>query len=313
MKISVVIPVFQGANTIVQLTEKLVASLKAYDLEVVLVNDGSTDNSHDLCLSLFKTYDKIVKYACLSKNFGEHNAVMAGLSNATGDYAVIIDDDFQNPPDEIDVLIKKAVKDRLDVVYGYYAKKEHSFFRNMGSAFNNLVATYLFNKPRGLYLSSFKCMSKFIVSEVVKYNGPFPYIDGLIWRSTNNVGEVLVRHDKRRQGRSGYTLKKLLKLWTNMFVNFSVYPLRMSTLLGILFSLLGGCLTIFFIIDKLLNPGMPVGVTAILTSILTFAGVQLLILGLIGEYLGRLFMTNNQTPPYVVRHMFGCSDSKDKE
>ncbi|MBN2452700.1 MAG: glycosyltransferase family 2 protein [Candidatus Omnitrophica bacterium] len=312
MKISVVIPVFQGAGTIVQLAEKLVSSLKPYDLEIVLVNDGSTDNSHEMCLSLFKRYGAIVKYICLSKNFGEHNAVMAGLAHTTGDYAVIVDDDFQNPPEEIETLVKKAVSGKFDVVYGYYAKKEHSLFRNLGSGFNNLVASFLLNKPRDLYLSSFKCMSRFIVSEVVKYNGPFPYIDGLIWRSTRNIGEVLVRHEKRHKGKSGYTLRKLLRLWTNMFVNFSVYPLRMSTILGALFSILGALLTIFFIIDKILNPDTPIGVTAILTSILVFAGVQLIMLGLIGEYVGRLFMTNNQTPSYVVRHAFGCTKEKER-
>ncbi len=310
MKISVVIPVYQGARTIGTLTDELVAHLKSYILEVVLVNDGSTDNSDEECRKLFKKYPSIVKYICLAKNFGEHNAVLAGLNNVTGDYTVIIDDDFQNPPEEIDKLVEKAVSSGLDVVYGYYEKKKHSLFRNIGSGFNNAVANCLLNKPGDLYLSSFKCMSRFIVSEVIKYNGPFPYIDGLILRSTKNIGKVLVRHEKRQRGRSGYTLRKLVRLWVNMFVNFSIYPLRMSTLLGVLFSILGACLTVFFVIDKIVHPNMPVGVAAILTSTLTFAGVQMLMLGMMGEYLGKLFMTNNQTPQYVIRHILSHDNDK---
>jgi len=311
MKISVVIPVYQGGRTIGKLADELAVHLKTHLSEVVLINDGSTDNSHEECLKIFKKYPGIVKYIMLAKNFGEHNAVLAGLNHVNGDYTVIIDDDFQNPPEEIEKLVSKAIEDNLDVVYSYYEKKYHSFFRNLGSRFNDFVASYLLNKKKSIYLSSFKCMNRFIVGEVIKYKGPFPYIDGLILRSTKNIGTVLVRHAKRADGKSGYTIRKLVRLWMNMFVNFSVYPLRMSTLLGILFSILGIFLTVFFIIDKILHPETPVGVTAILTSILTFAGVQLLMLGLIGEYLGRLFLTNNQTPAYVIRQMLGHAKEKE--
>jgi glycosyltransferase involved in cell wall biosynthesis len=304
MKISVVIPVYNGAKTISRLVDELVSHLKAYALEIVLVNDASPDNSHEVCLGIFKKYGKAVKYICLSRNFGEHNAVMAGLNHVTGDYAVIIDDDFQNPPEEIQKLIEKAVSEGRDVIYSYYEKKRHSPFRNIGSNFNNLVASYLLNKPRDLYLSSFKCMNRFTVNEVIKYRAPFPYIDGLIWRSTKNVGKVLVRHDERPEGKSGYTLRKLIRLWTNMFVNFSVYPLRMSTFLGLIVSVIGAVLTIFFVVDKLLHPGIPMGVTSILIVITFFSGVQLVMLGLIGEYLGKMFLAENQTPQYVIRQVY---------
>ncbi len=304
MKLSIVIPIYQGARTIGNLTDELVAKLKSHTLEIILINDGSTDSSHDICLSLFKKYGPTIKYICLSRNFGEHNAVLAGLNHATGEYVVIIDDDFQNPPEEIEKLVEKAISDRLDVVYSYYAKKEHSLFRNMGSGFNNLVASYLLNKPRDMYLSSFKCMNRFVVGEVIRYKGPFPYIDGLIWRSTRNIGKVLVRHEKREEGRSGYTLQKLIRLWMNMFVNFSIYPLRMSTFLGVILSAIGAVLSVLLIIDKILHPDIPMGITSILVAILIFSGVQLVMLGLIGEYLGKLFMVNNQTPQYVVRHIF---------
>ncbi len=301
MKISVVIPVYNSQNSIGSLVDELIKAIGNNNLEVVLVNDGSKDNSHQACVSAFGKHKGIVKYICLARNFGEHNAVFAGLNHASGDYAVIIDDDFQNPLTEIRKLVDEAVKSNLDVVYGYYEKKYHSWFRNLGSSFNDLVANYLLNKPRDLYLSSFKCLNRFIVGEITKYKGPFPYIDGLILRSTDRIGKVLVEHAPRQKGESGYTLGKLTGLWLNMFVNFSVYPLRISTFFGFIFFVLGIILSAIWIIDKIINPGIPRGVTSIFVAILIFAGIQLLMLGLIGEYIGKLSLTNNQSPQYVVR------------
>jgi len=303
MKTSIIIPVYEGEGTIADLVDELVKSLTSDELEVVLVNDGSRDNSHEICISIFKKYKNIVKYICLARNFGEHNAVLAGLSKVTGDYTVIIDDDFQNPPEQIQQLINEAIRGNYDVVYSYYDKKHHSWFRNLGSQFNNFIANRLLNKPKDLYLSSFKCLNRFMVKEVIKYKGPFPYIDGLILRSTQNIGKVKVKHAKRKKGRSGYTLRKLIRLWLNMFVNFSIYPLRVSVLLGFIFLILAVFLSIYIIIEKIANPNIPVGITSILVAILAFGGIQLLILGLIGEYLGKLFLAYNQTPQYVVRHI----------
>lgn len=304
MKISIIIPIYDGARTIAGLVDELVNSLTRNELEIILVNDGSRDNSHEICISIFKKYNNIVKYISLARNFGEHNAVLAGLNSAAGVYAVIIDDDFQNPPEEIQRLIEEAVAGQYDVVYSYYDKKCHSWFRNLGSRFNNFIASYLLDKPKDLYLSSFKCLNRFIVEEIIKYRGPFPYIDGLILRSTRNIGKVKVKHVKRKEGRSGYTLRKLIRLWINMFVNFSIYPLRISILFGFVFLILGIVSSISIIIEKLVNPDIPVGITSILVAILVFGGIQLLILGLIGEYLGKLFLANNQTPQYVIRHIF---------
>ncbi|MFA5147139.1 MAG: glycosyltransferase family 2 protein [Candidatus Omnitrophota bacterium] len=309
MKISVVIPVYNGARTISKLVEDLLGILKAYQTEIILVNDGSKDKSHDLCLSIYERHKANVKYICLARNFGEHNAVMAGLNQVTGDYAVTIDDDFQNPPEEIPKLLDKAVSEGLDVVYSYYEKKRHSFMRNAGSSFNNAIANLLLDKPKDLYLSSFRCMSRFIAEEVVKYKGPYPYVDGLILRSTGNIGKVLVRHASRAAGRSGYTFHKLVRLWINMFINFSIFPLRASTLLGFLFLIIGVLSSISMIIEKIINPAIPMGITTILVAILLFGGIQLLILGLIGEYLGKLFLMDNRTPQYVVRRLF--SNDKD--
>jgi undecaprenyl-phosphate 4-deoxy-4-formamido-L-arabinose transferase len=308
MKISIVIPVYNGAGTIESLVKELIDSHGKDPLEIVLVNDASTDSSHQICGRIFRENKEIVKYVNLAKNFGEHNAVLAGLNYASGDYAVIIDDDFQNPPEEIRKVVDTAVRGGYDAVYTYYEKKQHPWFRNMGSGFNNLVATWLLDKPKDLYLSSFKCMNRFIINEVIKYTGPFPYIDGLILRATRNIGKVDVRHDKRAEGKSGYTLKKLVRLWLNMFINFSILPLRVSTLLGFIFSAFGGIAIIDVVVEKILFHHTPAGLTSVLIAILTFSGIQLMMLGLIGEYVGKQFLANNQTPQYVIRDILSNTE-----
>ncbi|MBN2374017.1 glycosyltransferase family 2 protein [bacterium] len=303
MHISIVIPVYNGARTIGGLVNKLISILEKENLQVILVNDGSADNSRDVCISLVSQYPSIVRYVELAKNFGEHNAVMAGLHYADGDYVVIMDDDFQNPPEEVPRIIQKAAGENLDIVFTQYTKKEHNWFRNLGSIFNDKMANVLLKKPKGLYLSSFKCLSRFAVKETIKYAGPYPYIDGLALRCTRRIGVIQVRHDKRMDGRSGYTIRKLVNLLTNMLVNFSVSPLRISFLLGIVFSILGLFLSVMIVIERIANPALPIGWASLAIMIIIFSGVQLFILGLLGEYLGRMFLGSNQTPQFIVREV----------
>ncbi|MGE3818059.1 MAG: glycosyltransferase family 2 protein [Isosphaeraceae bacterium] len=304
MKISVVIPVYNGARTIGPLIDRLKKASGARDLQIVLVNDGSPDESDAVCREIQARYPGSVVYVKLAKNFGEHNAVMAGLHHATGDHVVIMDDDFQNPPEEVFRLVNHAVLHDLDVVYSRYARKCHHWFRNLGSRFNDRVATVLLDKPRDLYLSSFKCLNQFTVREVVKYAGPYPYLDGLVLRCTRNVGTLEVRHDARCEGRSNYTLRKLVRLWLNMFVNFSVLPLRLSALLGLVCGILGLFLGVVVIVERLTRPETPIGWASVIVTMLLFSGVQFLMLGLMGEYVGRLFLSGNQTPQFVVREVF---------
>ena len=166
------------------------------------------------------------------------------------------------------------------------------------------MATFLLDKPRGLYLSSFKCLSRFAVKEVIKYDGPYPYIDGLILRSTRNIGTIEVRHEPRGVGRSNYTARRLIGLWLKMVVNFSVMPLRVSTAMGFLFSAAGFLLGVWVVAEKLSRPGTPVGWASVVVTVITFSGVQLVMLGLLGEYIGRLFLASNQTPQFVVRDVY---------
>ena len=310
--IGIVIPVYNGSLTVGNLVDKLMDILPYRNKRIILVNDGSVDDSHEICLKKAGQYPDAVTYLALSKNFGEHNAVMAGLNYVDTDYVVIMDDDFQNPPEEAEKLINAAIDGGYDVTYSYYKEKRHSFIRNLGSRFNDMVATFLLNKPHNLYLSSFKCINRFTVNEVIKYKGPFPYIDGLILRVTKNMGKIMVRHDERWNSRSNYTLKKLIHLWLNMFVNFSVVPLRISIVLGFLMAFIGAMMTTYVLVERIFYSGPPLGWASLMIALITFSGIQLFIIGLMGEYLGRLFLTENKTPQYAVRNVFGAIFSKKK-
>lgn len=305
ISLSIVIPVYNSQDSISKLTDHLLASLGVdYKLEIVLVNDSSKDNSEKLCIALYEKYETIVKFYSLSKNVGEHNAVMAGLNHTTGDFIVIMDDDFQNPISEVIKLVEFAKENSYDVVYTYYDRKQHHFFRNLGSKFNDKVANVMLKKPKDLYLSSFKLMSKFLVNEIIKYDLPFPYIDGLILRTTTNIGKIQVYHQERIVGKSGYTLTKLIALWLNMFTNFSILPLRVSIYIGFVFAFLGLIFGVYTVIEKLSNPRLPIGFAALAVSVFIFAGVQLISLGMIGEYIGRIFLSQNKRPQYTVKKKF---------
>jgi undecaprenyl-phosphate 4-deoxy-4-formamido-L-arabinose transferase len=245
-----------------------------------------------------------VTFVHLSRNFGEHSAVLAGLSHARGRYIAVLDDDGQNPPEEIIPMLQELERKNYDVVYGHYIDKQHSWFRNAGSRFNNRIATLMLHKPKDLYLSSFKVMDRFLVDEIVKYRGPFPYIDGLIYRTTRKIGQIQVNHRASITGSSRYTFRKLVRLWLNMFLNFSVKPLRLSVYVGLFVACLSILALGLILLDKIwITPNLTLGVPTVLASIVFFSGVQLMILGLIGEYLGRLYLDQTGTPQYIVRYV----------
>jgi len=304
-KMSIVIPVYNGALSIGRLVDELIALLTPlFSIEIVLVNDCSPDNSEEVCIGISKKYPEFVSFYSLAMNVGEHNAVMAGLNKVTGDYAIIMDDDFQNPVSEVIKLINYMMNNDFDVVYTYFDEKKHSVFRNIGSRFNDRVANLMLKKPKDLYLSSFKIINRFLIDELIKYNLPFPYIDGLILRTTSDIGKIKVCHIKRQIGKSNYTLRKLISLWLNMFTNFSILPLRISIVLGFIFSLIGFLVGINAIIEKILNPFVPQGYTFLVIIISFYAGIQLIAIGMVGEYLGRIFMVQNKKPQYSIRKSF---------
>ncbi|HVZ02584.1 MAG TPA: glycosyltransferase family 2 protein [Dongiaceae bacterium] len=297
--LSIVIPVYNGAESVPALLEHL-AALEFGPFEIVLVNDGSPDNSLQVCRDLAARLDVPITVVDLARNFGEHNAVMAGLRLARGDYIITMDDDLQNPPEEVERLWRYASENQFDVVYTYYAAKQHSPWRNFGSWLTNYLASYLIGKPRDLYLSSFRCMAAFVAEHIVRHAGPYPYVDGLIIQTTQRIGKLQVAHLPRAAGRSNYTLRRLIRLFLSMFLNFSVIPLRIASLVGGLTAVLG-IIGLVMVIVEGLNGGQPTGWPSLMAVILTISGVQLIVLGLIGEYLGRAFLTLNQKPQSIVR------------
>jgi len=298
--LSIVVPVYNGAQTVGTLVRALAALGIAGGHEIVLVNDGSPDDSLAVCRRLAAELALPITVVSHSRNFGEHNAVMTGLRHARGDYIVTMDDDLQNPPEEVKRLYEHTRDNDHDVVYTYYATKHHARWRNLGSAFHNRIADFLLDKPKGLYLSSFRCLSAFVARHVVAYDGPFPYLDGLILQTTQSIGRLEVGHLPRAEGRSNYTVRRLLRLWLSMALNFSVMPLRVATLFGFVMSVLGFLGLIAVVVEALAGE-TPSGWGSILVIVLLFAGAQLLMLGIAGEYLGRLFLTVNKRPQAIVR------------
>ena len=303
LTLSIVVPVYNGAKSI----GELVHALESLDIEggheIVLVNDGSPDDSLAVCRQLVAEAKLVpITLVNLARNFGEHNAIMTGLRHTRGAYVITMDDDLQNPPSEVKRLLDHARASGTDVVYTRYAVKQHAYWRNLGSRFANWVADVLMEKPKGLYLSSFRCMSAFLVQQVTRYEGPFPYVDGLIMQATQSIDTLEVEHLPRMAGRSNYTLKRLVRLWINIFVNFSVLPLHLSTIAGFALSLIGLVGVISVVLEALFFEP-PQGWASLMAATLLLSGVQLLILGILGEYMGRLFLTANRKPQTVVREV----------
>ena len=311
-RVSVVIPVYNAAETLQPLVEELEQELADQcELEIVLVNDGSRDSSGEICRSLARAHSWI-RFVDLSRNFGEHNAVLAGLMHCSGGCAVIVDDDFQNPPSEVIKLVRR-LQEGYDVVFARYESKRHHPLRNLGSRFNNAVASIMLKKDRHLYLSSFKAINRFLIDKILEYSGPYPYIDGLILRVTDSYATQLVEHRPRSRGRSNYSVAKLVNLWMNMLTNFSILPLRIASALGLTVALLGFLGAILVVLERLRDPGLPVGWASVAVIVAVLSGVQLFSLGMIGEYLGRLFLKDNGSPMFVVRETLNCDRSTRQE
>ena len=302
------IPVYNGATSIAELVDALEELTIDGGHEIVLVNDGSPDDSLAVCRDLVERARVPITLVDLSRNYGEHNAVMAGLRHARGAHVITMDDDLQNPPEEVARLHAFAQESGHQVIYTYYDEKQHAVWRNLGSRFTNWVAGFVLDKPKGFYLSSFRCMSAFVAREISRYDGPFPYVDGLILQVTQDIDRLLVRHLPRAVGRSNYTMRRLLRLWLSMFVNFSVMPLRLSTLTGFALSLIGAIGSIVAVTEALFfDP--PAGWASLMAAVLLLSGVQLVILGIIGEYLGRLYLTANKKPQSVVKSVIRAASA----
>ena len=301
--LSFVIPLYESAETISAVVREIEALPIEGGHEIILVNDGSNDRTSDVCRTLVASARVPITYIEHARNYGEHNAVLTGWRHATGDYIVNLDDDGQNPPAEAKRLWEEASRSGLDVIFGHYLEKQHSRWRNLGSRFTNRMTDWALDKPSGFYLSSFRCVSAFVARQVVTYAGPYPYIDGLILQVTQRIGSITVRHDPRRAGKSTYTLRRLVRLWLSAWVNFSVLPLRVATVLGLFLAGAGVVAlgTVAYLWLQNIGPGYGFG--WLMAALLVFSGTQLVLLGLIGEYVGRMFLAINQRPQAIVREI----------
>ncbi len=304
--ISFVIPCYRSTQTLPGVVDEIVGTMKtltAYDYEIVLVNDCSPDDTFETIRKLCSDNERI-KGINLAKNFGQHAALMAGLRQAKGEITVCLDDDGQTPADEVGKLIAK-LEEGYDVVYAKYDHKQHSGFRNFGSKINELMTRVMLGKPKDLYISSYFAMKRFVREEVIRYENSFPYVIGLVLRSTKSITNVSVIHREREIGVSGYTMGKLLGLWVNGFTSFSVKPLRIATFIGAMCAFLGFAYGIYTIIKKFINPAVPLGFSSLMSAMMFIGGMLMLMLGLLGEYIGRVYVCMNNSPQYVIREIAG--------
>ena len=302
--VSFVIPCYCSEKTIAAVVDEIrsaMLGLPQYDYEVILVNDGSPDNTF-AAISALANSDCHVTAVDLARNFGQQSAIMAGLSHSAGDIVVCLDDDGQTPADEVGKLLSK-LEEGYDVVYASYEHKQHSKFRNWGTRLNNRMTEIMLGKPRNITITSYFAARRFIVMEMLKYKHSFPYSEGLVLRSTRRICNVPVNHRQRAQGESGYTLGKLIALWMNGFTAFSVKPLRLATYLGAFSALLGFIYAIIIVIKHFVDSSIPEGWSSTMALQLVLGGIILVVLGLIGEYIGRIYICINASPQFVEREV----------
>ena len=301
-ELSIIIPVYNSEGILENLTEKLIQTLekKYNDFEIILINDASKDNSWKIVKELCKK-NKLVKGINLRKNVGQHNAIFAGLKNCNGKIIVTMDDDGQNLPESIPALVNELNKG-FDICYANYKNKKHNFFRKFGSFINNLVASILFDKPYNLVLTGFRCFTNDIKNEILNFNSAYIYLDGVIFSCTSNYSQIYVDHKEREIGKSDYTTSKLISLWLRMAFGFSIMPLRLASIFGILLSFASLVIAVWLIFFRSMSSAIPLGWTSLMVIILFLGGIQLLALGLIGEYLGRTYITINNPTKYSIKN-----------
>lgn len=312
-KLSFVIPCYRSADSISQVVHEIIKTVESdarFDYEIICINDCSPDNTFQVLKQLSQENLKI-KVIDLSRNFGQHSALMAGFNHVTGDIIVCLDDDGQNPPSEMFKLIDK-LDEGYDLVSAKYAKKKHSLFRKIGTKISFAMSSYLVGKPKDIDLNSYYVFKRYVLDEVIKYDNPYPFVHGLILRVTRNMANVEIDHKERQSGSSGYNLKKLFGLWMNGFTAFSEKPLRIASIIGCICAGLGFLYGLIIIIRKLLNPEILVGYSSMMAVILFLCGMIMLFLGLLGEYIGRIYISINNAPQYAIRETINISEKEDK-
>lgn len=314
-RLSFVIPCYGSEHTIEHVIDEIIEVVSqrvGYDYEIISVNDASPDNVLTVLNKIAESNSK-VKVIDLAKNFGKHSAVMAGYSFVTGEYIVGLDDDGQCPMDRLWDLIDPLLDNKADMTMASYPKKKQSAFKNFGSYINSLMSMALINKPKELHFSNFNVKKRFIIDEILKYQNPYPYLEGLILRTTNNIMPIPMEERDRYAGKGNFTFFKSLALWINGFTAFSVKPLRLATFIGLFCSMMGFIAGVFVIIRKLINPQIAMGYSSTMALLLFIGGMLMLMLGMIGEYIGRIYISINNSPQYVIRNSININAENNLE
>jgi len=302
MKLSIVIPVYNSETIVFKTVMEILKETKKenLDIEILLINDGSPDNSWSVIRSLAKEI-KQVKAINLIKNFGQHNAVLCGFENATCDYIITMDDDLQNPASEIIHLVNKMKEDKdYDLVFGKFREKKHVWYRKLGTKLIGYLNEKIFNKPKNITLTNFRIIKRDVIKRVIKHNTAYPYIPGLLLMYSTNIANVIVEHHDRLEGKSNYTFKKIFSLMSNLLINYSSYPLKVLSTIGLIVSSISFFIGLFFLISGLIGGVKVAGWTTLVVLVSFLGGFIIVLLGLIGEYLSRILdQISNQKSYYV--------------
>lgn len=312
MKISFVIPCYRSEDTIRGVVDNIrkCALSCADDWEAILVSDNSPDRVFEVIKEMVAQDSSHLTGVELARNWGQHAALMAGYRLASGDVIASVDDDGQMPIGSIPQMLAQLKKGN-DVVFGSYTKRQYNFFRNVGSRINDYMAEWLIGKPRDLKISSFFIARRYVIQRITCYQHAFPYILGLLLQTTCHMTSVPVEHQMRVSGKSGYTLRKLISLWLNGFTAFSVKPLRVASVVGVFISCISFFAIIYLLLDKIFfHPNLPAGYSSLMVGIVFFSGILMIVLGVVGEYVGRIYMCLNSSPQYVIRELIGKNAEK---
>jgi len=313
VKYSFVIPCYNSEKSIGSVVKEIqdkMHDMSESSYEIILVNDYSKDQTEQVIFRLAE--QPMVKAITLAKNAGQDSACLAGYRASCGDFVISLDDDGQTPANEVDKLISK-LNEGYDVVIAHYPNKHHSGFRNWGSRVNDHMECSLLNKPKNLYIGSYFIARRFVINSITQYTNPYPYIRGLLLSTTSRIANVDVHHRSRAVGTSQYTIRKLVKLWMNGFTSFSIKPLRISTMIGFLFALFGFIFAIYAVVRKITHPEISAGWASLMAMLSLLGGAILIVMGITGEYIGRMYISMNRIPQYVIKEVRDHSEDSGEQ
>lgn len=314
-KISFVIPCYGSENTIEFVVNEIttvVSEKSNFDYEIIAVNDCSPDGVLDKLINLAE-HNKKVKVINCAKNMNRPGAVMAGLNNAAGDYVVVMDDDGQCPMDNFWRLMDPVLNGH-DVSIAKYPERKQSAFKNFGTFVNQKMTEFILNKPKDAQFTNFMVMKSYIVDELIKYKNPYPYFTGLLLRTTKDIVNVEMEERERYSGSTTFTFGKMLGMWVNGLTAFSIKPLRISSLVGVICAIIGFIFGIVTVVRKLVVPNISIGWSSTISIMLFIGGLIMLMLGMIGEYIGRIYISINNSPQYVIKEKINFDyDGNEKD